>query len=98
LASLGVPEDVLKALPTPEPDGDIAWLVALTDAIAAVMPEPVELGGAHVSANGAGLRGVLALLELGVQGIAPQTLVLEGRAVPATATELALVIRSALMR
>jgi hypothetical protein len=51
-----------------------------------------------VTASGTGLRGALALLRLGVDGVPPQTLTVEGRAVPATATELALAVRAGILR
>jgi hypothetical protein len=98
LRDLGVPDAVLAALPAEEPADDLRWVVALTDAIAATVPAPVEDGNAHVTANGTGLRGALALLRLGVDGVPPQTLSIDGRAVPATATELALAIRAGILR
>jgi hypothetical protein len=98
LRDLGVPDAVLAALPAEEPADDLRWVVALTDAIAATVPAPAEDGTAHVTANGTGLRGALALLRLGVDGVPPQTLSVDGRAVPATATELALAIRAGILR
>ena len=98
LRDLGVPEAVLAALPAEEPADDLRWLVALTDAITATVPAPVEDGLADVTASGTGLRGALALLRLGVDGVPPQTLSIEGRAVPATATELALAVRAGILR
>jgi hypothetical protein len=98
LRDLGVPEAVLAALPSEEPSDDLRWLVALTDAITATVPAPVEDGSADVTASGAGLRGALALLRLGVDGVPPHTLTVDGRAVPATATELALAVRAGILR
>lgn len=98
LRDLGVPDAVLAALPRAEPADDLHWLVALTDAIAATIPEPVLDGSADVTVSGTGLRGALALLRLGLTGIAPQTLSIDGRAVPATATELALAVRAGVLR
>jgi hypothetical protein len=98
LRGLGVPEEVLAALPEQEPAEDLRWLVALTDAIGATVPAPVLDGDADVTATGRGVRGALALLRLGVAGVAPSMLVVDGRAVPATATELALTIRAAIVR
>jgi hypothetical protein len=98
LRSLGVPDAVLEAMPTAEPTEDLRWLVALTDAIAGVIPGPAENGCVDVTASGTGLRGALALLRLGVSGISPQTLTIDDRAVPATATELALAIRAGVLR
>jgi hypothetical protein len=98
LRDLGVPDPVLQALPTDEPTDDLRWLVALTDAITATVPAPAEDGSAVVTASGTGLRGALALLRLGLEGVAPQTLTVEGRALPATATELALAIRAGILR
>jgi hypothetical protein len=98
LRDLGVPDAVLAALPAEEPTDDLRWVVALTDAIAATVPAPADDGTAHVTANGTGLRGALALLRLGVDGVPPQTLSIDGRAVPATATELALAIRAGILR
>ena len=92
-----MPDQVLAALPHEEPADDLRWLVALTDAITAVVPAPSD-GDADVTASGRGLRGALALLQLGVSGVAPQTLTVEGRSVPATATELALAIRAGILR
>lgn len=98
LRDLGVPEAVLAALPAEEPTDDLRWLVALTDAITATIPAPAENGTADVTASGTGLRGALALLRLGVEGVPPQALTVEGRAVPATATELALAVRAGILR
>jgi hypothetical protein len=98
LRDLGVPDAVLAALPHAEPADDLHWLVALTAAIGATIPGPVVDGTADVTASGTGLRGALALLRLGLTGIAPQTLTIDGRAVPATATELALAVRAGVLR
>ena len=98
LRALGVPEAVLAALPAEDPADDLRWLVALTDAIGATVPEPADSTTADVTASGTGLRGALALLRLGVTGVSPQTLTIDGRAVPATATELALAVRAGILR
>lgn len=98
LHALGVPEAVLAALPAEDPADDLRWLVALTDAIGVTVPEPGDSTTADVTASGTGLRGALALLRLGVSGVPPQTLTIDGRAVPATATELALAIRAGILR
>jgi hypothetical protein len=97
LRGLGVPEEVLAALPQQEPTDDLRWLVALTDAIGATVPAPASDGDADVTATGRGLQGALALLRLGVTGVVPSMLILDGRAVPATATELALSIRAGIV-
>jgi hypothetical protein len=92
-----VPDEVLAALPEQDPTDDLRWLVALTDAIGATVPAPAADGDADVTAAGRGLRGALALLRLGVTGVVPTMLILDGRAVPATATELALTIRAGIV-
>ncbi|MDQ1672675.1 MAG: hypothetical protein QOC98_1237 [Frankiaceae bacterium] len=97
LRGLGVPDEVLAALPESDPTDDLRWLVALTDAIGATVPAPASDGDADVTAAGRGLRGALALLRLGVTGVVPTMLILDGRAVPATATELALAVRAGIV-
>ena len=47
---------------------------------------------------GRGVAGAIAMIRGGVEGLVPGTLDLDGRCVPATATELALAVRSALIR
>ena len=94
LATLGVPEPVLDALPPTDPADDLAWVVALAAAISATVPAPAEPDEQTPAVlSGHGLAGVAALLEAGCQGTPPGTIAHAGRTAPATATELALVLR-----
>ncbi|MCW2776690.1 MAG: hypothetical protein JWN17_415, partial [Frankiales bacterium] len=94
LEALGVPDAVLAQLPDPAPRDDLAWVVALAAAIEAVVPAPAEPDEAHpVVVSGHGLAGALAVLDAGTRGASPGTISHAGRTAPATATELALVLR-----
>ncbi len=94
LVSVGVPDAVLEQLPPAAPLDDLAWVVALTAAIGAVVPAPAEVDEDHpVVVSGFGLEGAIAVLEAGVRGQHPGTVTHAGRTAPATATELALVLR-----
>ena len=95
LRRLGVPTAVVNALPAEDPTDDLGWLTALTAAITACVPAPGVVGpDCPVVVDGYGLEGAVGMLQAGVKGVAPGTLVLEGRAAPATAVELALVLRA----
>ena len=89
-----MPAAVLDALPAPAPQGDLAWVVALTAAIETTVPPPAEPDEAHpVVVSGHGVRGAVAVLDAGSRGLSPGTITHAGRTAPATATELALVLR-----
>jgi hypothetical protein len=95
LTRLGVPDGVLAELDPPPATDDIGWVVALTAAIAATVPEPgVPDEHNPVVVSGYGLPGVLAILDAGSRGLRPGTVTTGGRTAPATATELALVVRT----
>jgi hypothetical protein len=97
LARIGVPDEVLAALPDDDPVDDLGWLVALTDAIAACVPPPAVADAEHpVVVTGHGLPGALAILEAGCRGATPGTLSTADRTAPATALELALVVHASL--
>jgi hypothetical protein len=94
LHDLGVPEAILSALPEEDPTDDLAWLVALTQAIASVVPPPAMPSAEEPAVlSGWGIRGAVALLEDGARGWPVGTLSDVGRSEPATAVELALAIR-----
>ncbi|MDP9436202.1 MAG: hypothetical protein M3P93_13845, partial [Actinomycetota bacterium] len=94
LVTVGVPAAVLEHLVTPPTPDDLGWLVALAGAITAVVPPPAEPDEAHpVVVSGHGLTGALAVLEAASRGTTPGTITHAGRTAPATATELALVVR-----
>ncbi|MGB8650441.1 MAG: hypothetical protein WCD35_07240, partial [Mycobacteriales bacterium] len=98
LRDLGLPEAVLAGLPATDPTDDLAWVAALASAIEAVLPAPVRLGAAHpVAVDGYGVAGALALIHAAACGLPPGTLTVGERTAPATATELALVLRSAVV-
>ena len=95
LRRMGVPAPVLAALPEDDPADDLGWLTALTAAITACVPAPATLGPEHpVVVDGHGLEGVIGVLQACVKGATPGTLALGGRTAPATAVELALVLRT----
>lgn len=99
LAGLGVPVEVLARLPIIDPDNDLEWTAALGRAIAAEVPAAGTLGPAtRLSVSGYGLAAAVDLVRAGVQGFTPDALVIDSQPVPATATELALAIRSLLPR
>ncbi len=95
LAALGVPPAVLAQLPATAPTDDLGWVVALTAAIAAVVPAPAALAtGEHPAVvHGHGVVGAVALLDAGSRGLTPGTISHAGRTAAATPTELALVLR-----
>ena len=110
LLDLGVPAAVVAAvdaaLPAGEPTegpsdrsaDDLRWLVALTTAVAATVPPPAQADADHpVVLDGHGTAGALALLEAGVRGTPPGRLTTGDRTVAATALELALAIRAAVL-
>ena len=85
---------MLDALPSPAPRDDLGWVVALTAAIEAAVPAPAEPDEQHpVVVSGYGLQGAVAVLDAGSRGLVPGTITHAGRTAPATATELALVLR-----
>ena len=95
LRRLGVPAKVLSLLPAEDPRDDLAWLVALTGAIAATVPAPAEPSASTPAVvHGYELAGALAILDACSRGAHPGTLTTGGRTVPATPTELALLVRS----
>jgi hypothetical protein len=95
LTRLGVPDAVLAELDPPAATDDLGWVVALTSAIAATVPEPGAPDEKNpVVVSGHGLPGVLAILDAGSRGLRPGTITTGGRTAPATATELALVVRA----
>lgn len=98
LVALGLPEQVLQALPAQDPLDDLAWVVALAVAISSVLPEPAALGPDHpLVVDGYGVQGVLGLLDAAARGLTPGTITVGDRTAPATATELALAVRTAVV-
>ncbi len=98
LVHLGLPAQVLAALPAVDPVGDLAWAAALADALATVLPEPQSLSEQHaVVVDGHGLQGVLGIVQAAALGLTPGTITSAGRTVPATPSELALVVRAAVL-
>ena len=95
LAKVGVPSEVLDLLPALDEDDDAGWLRALERAIAAVVPPPATLGReATAVVNGAGAAGAATIMRAALTGIAPGTITVGDRPLPATAAELARVVRS----
>lgn len=98
LSDLGLPASVLEALPQDEPADDLAWVVALAVAMSAVLPVPAALDSEHpLVVNGYGMAGVLGLLDAAARGLTPGTITVGDRTAAATATELALVVRTAVI-
>jgi hypothetical protein len=98
LADLGLPPSVLAALPSDEPADDLAWVVALAVAMTAVLPAPAALDAAHpLVVNGYGIAGVIGLLDAAARGLTPGTITVGDRTAAATAAELALVVRTAVV-
>lgn len=98
LLAIGVPAAVVDALPAVDPADDLGWLVALTAAVSATVPEPASADDEHPAVmDGHGTAGALALLDAGVRGTTPGTLTQGGRTVAATALELALAVRVAVL-
>lgn len=98
LAELGLPEAVLAGLPEQDPTSDLHWAAALAEAIDAVLPPAAVLSeDSPLVVDGYGLKGVLGILDAATRGFTPGTLVLGDRTVPATATEMALVVRQAVL-
>jgi len=97
LTRLGLPKRVLAALPARDPRDDVGWTTALTKALSTVLPAPGTVGPTHpVVVDGHGLEGVLGMLAAAQRGMTPGSITSAGRTVPATAFELALVVREAL--
>jgi hypothetical protein len=86
---------VLDAMPAKDPRGDLAWVRALERAFAAVLPQPAT--GPTVVC-GEGVEGVVGIVKAAARGMVPGTITDHGRTALATPTELALVVRSALVR
>lgn len=98
LLTVGVPAAVVDALPAVDPTDDLGWLVAVTTAVSATVPEPASADAEHPAVmDGHGTAGALALLDAGVRGTTPGSLTHGGRTVAATALELALAIRAAVL-
>jgi hypothetical protein len=100
LQEVGVPSEVLAALPEdlPSEADDLGWVGALAGAIAATVPGPAAADAEHPAVvDGHGVAGALAQLGAGVRGVPPGTLTTAGRTVPATAVELALAVRTAVL-
>ena len=98
LAELGLPEAVLARLPAQDPTSDLHWAAALAEAIDAVLPPAAVLSEeSPLVVDGYGLKGVLGILDAATRGFTPGSLVLGDRTVPATATEMALVVRQAVL-
>ena len=96
LSQLGVPRAVLAELPENDPRSDLAWVRALTRALETAVP-PYD-ADATVVVSGVGLEGVLGIVAAGRKGLPPGTITYDGRTAPATATELALALRSEVLR
>ena len=98
LEQIGVPEDVLRGLPAKEPADDLAWAAALAGAIALVLPAPAILSEVDpVVVDGHGVAGALGILRAATLGLTPGTITIGARTVPASAAELALVLRTAVV-
>ena len=99
LVALGVPPHVLAGLPEQDPTDDLAWAAALAAAIAVVLPSPAALSETDpVVVDGHGVDGALGILRAAQLGMTPGTITAGGRTAPASAAELALVLRAAVVR
>ena len=98
LVDLGVPDEVLQGLPAEDPADDLGWAAALAAAIAIVLPAPAALSETDpVVVDGHGVDGALGILRAARLGLTPGTITTGPRTVPASAAELALVVRSAVI-
>lgn len=98
LAELGLPEAVLTGMHAEDPTSDLHWAAALAEAIDAVLPPAAVLSEeSPLVVDGYGLKGVLGILDAATRGFTPGSLVLGDRTVPATAAEMALVVRQAVL-
>ena len=100
LAALGLPDVVLAALPAKDPASDLAWVAALERALTRTVPGPRTLGAEAPCVLAAhGVDGVVQMITTSIQTGLPVGVVTVagGRVAPATATELALVLRSAVL-
>lgn len=100
LARLGVPQAVLKALPAKPPTTDLGWVRAVERAVARTVPAQAVLGPqAPVVLSGYGVEGVVSMLRTAVDtGLPLGVITLDGgRVALATPTEIALVLRAAVL-
>lgn len=100
LAALGLPDAVLAALPAKDPASDLDWVAAVERALSRTVPGPKTLGDEAPCVLAAhGVEGVVQMIATSLQTGLPVGVVTVdgGRVAPATATELALVLRAAVM-
>ena len=100
LAAVGVPAAVLAALPAKDPTSDLAWVAALERALTRTVPGPKSLGAEAPCVLAAhGVEGVVRMIATSIDTGLPVGVVTVdgGRVAPATATELALVLRAAVL-
>lgn len=97
LVRLGVPDQILAALPPESPASDLGWVAALASAIERSMPsELAAMTKVEITANG--VDGVVDLLRGATAGFRPTRIVVDGHSVAATPLEMALAVRACLRR
>lgn len=94
LLGLGLPEAMINRLPAAL-DGDLAWVAALATAIGDLL-ETAECISGPCELTGHGADSVVQLIRGACDGFRLDSLIIDGRRVPATPTELALAIRALL--
>jgi hypothetical protein len=94
LRRLGVAEEVLRRIVTPQPATDAAWTMALERAISDALPTTESRD--RIAMHGYGAESAVTLLASALRGHRVDYIHLRERTAPASALELALAIRSCL--
>ena len=94
LLALGLPEAMINRLPA-DLDGDLEWVAALARAIGDLL-ETAECISGPCELTGHGADSAVQLIRGACDGFRLDSLIIDGRRVPATPTELSLAIRALL--
>lgn len=94
LLELGLPEAMINRLPAGL-DGDLEWVAALAKAIGDLL-ETAECISGPCELTGHGADSAVQLIRGACDGFRLDSLIIDGRRVPATPTELSLAIRALL--
>ena len=94
LLELGLPEAMINRLPA-DLDGDLEWVAALARAIGDLL-ETAECISGPCELTGHGADSAVQLIRGACDGFRLDSLIIDGRRVPATPTELSLAIRALL--